>query len=331
MARQKPLDQGIAQEWLSHHPRRGHAGGLTVTSAISDFVVPRPALTDCLTAMIVRDTRGCALDHAQRFNFLPAWPWPIVSWMFAGDGHLIDQPDQVERPWTGARAPSRFFFYGAQLRPFITWNPAEVYVISLGFYPDAFSAMTGLDLSLFTGSAVPAEEALPQPMLEACRNFFDSVPREGVERSFSVLQDKIEVMWAGMRPAETRSRFTADWSRNVVHRATATGSGRSTRQIARRVKSWTGVGERDLQLLGQLWRLLFNPHEGATRKGDVEWAAIAAAFGFTDQAHMIKRMKQLTGFTPKQLHESARYDEAFWYYRLIARVADEYLARQKGQ
>jgi hypothetical protein len=44
---------------------------------------------------------------------------------------------------------------------------------------------------------------------------------------------------------------------------------------------------------------------------------------------MIRRMKQLTGFTPKQLGESMRRDEAFWYYRLLARVTDEYLGRLK--
>jgi hypothetical protein len=37
----------------------------------------------------------------------------------------------------------------------------------MSFYPDALSAMTGLDLSSFTGRVVLAEEALPQPMLES--------------------------------------------------------------------------------------------------------------------------------------------------------------------
>jgi AraC-like DNA-binding protein len=70
----------------------------------------------------------------------------------------------------------------------------------------------------------------------------------------------------------------------------------------------------------------------AARKGDVDWAALAAASGFTDQAHMIRQSQKHTGFTPKQLHESARYDEAFWYYRLWARVVgDQLLARLKGQ
>jgi AraC-like DNA-binding protein len=304
---------------------------MMMTSTISEFVWPRPALADCLTAMVIRDTRGCALEQTQRFNFFPASPFPVVVCLFAGESYVTDHPDRMERPWTGARSPSCFTFVGAQPWPITTWNPGEVYGVLFGFYPYALSAMTGIDLSSFTGREVPVEEALPQPILEACRNFFEAVPREGVERSFSVLQDKIEIMWAGVRPAGTRSHtLIADWSRSLVHRAMATGAGRSTRQIARRVRSWTGVGERDLQGFAHMEEPLFKVLE-AWRKGDVDWAGLAAASGFSDQAHMIRRIKQHTGFTPKQLHEIARYDEAFWYYRLYARIIDQVLAQQKDQ
>jgi hypothetical protein len=297
---------------------------MTMTSTISEFVWPRPALASCIGGMVVRDTRGCALDQTQRFN-------SQLVCTFAGDAHVIDQPDQMERPGTGVRMPS-FIFHGTLLEPSITWNSSEVCVIYIGFYPDALSAMTGINLSSFKGRAVPAQESLPQPMLEACRNFFDAVPHEGIERSFSVLQDKIEIMWAGVRPAGPRSqRSPADWwfrwSRSLVHRATVTGSGRSTRQIARRVKSWTGVGERDLQGLSHAEQLYLKMLE-ATRKGDVDWAALAAESGFSDQAHMIRRWQKYTGFTPKQLRESAGY-EALWYYRLIGQASDQHLARPK--
>ena len=78
---------------------------MTATT-ISEIVWPRPAVAGCVFCMIVRDTRGVALDHAQRFNFFPATPLCSVAWTLAGDCHLIDQPDQMQRPWTGARLPA---------------------------------------------------------------------------------------------------------------------------------------------------------------------------------------------------------------------------------
>jgi len=236
----------------------------------------------------------------------------------------------MERPWTGARLPTSLFLALPRTHPVITWNPGEVYSIIIGFYPDALSAMTGIDLSSFAGRGVPAEEALSQPMVEACRNFFDAVPREGVERSFSLLQDEVEIMWAGVRPPGSRSPFYSDWSRGIVHRATETGFGRSTRQIARRVKSWTGITERDLQSFSHVEQLHFKAREAA-QKGGVDWAGLAAESGFTDQAHMIRRIKQHTGFTPTQLGERIRLDEAFWLYRLMVQVGDQLLERQKSQ
>jgi AraC-like DNA-binding protein len=289
----------------------------TATSTTtSEILWPRPASAGCVFCTIVRDTRGCALDQAQRFNFFPASPLCCVTFVLAGEFHVIDQPEAMERPWTGPKLPG-MAFSGAQLGPLITWNPGETHAIVITFYPDAFSAMTGLDLSSFTGRIVPAEEALPPSVLEPCRGFFAAVPCEGIERSLAILEHRIETLWADMRPAEAKSaKWIEEWRKSVVQRAAQTGSGRSTRQIARRVKAWTGINERDLQGLGHTEQLYAKLH-AALEEGDVDWAGLAAASGFADQAHMIRQMRRHTGFTPEQLRQSAASDEAFWGYRLL--------------
>jgi hypothetical protein len=275
---------------------------------------------------IVRDTRGVALDHSQRFNFFPAAPVCSVAWVLAGDCHLIDGPEQMQRPWTGAKLPSLAVF-GPQLGPLISWNPGETYAITMSLYPDAFAAMTGLDLSQFAGRMAPAAEVLPLPFLEACRDFLDDVGREGVEKGCSILEDRIEMIWAGTRPAGSKpTRRIKDWSRSLASRAALTDLGRSTRQIARRIKSWTGVSQRDLQGLGHSEQLYAILHE-AIEEGDVDWAGLAAASGFADQAHMIRQLRRHTGFTPEQLRQSTRTHEAFWGYRLLG----EYFAKPEGQ
>ena len=286
------------------------------STTTSEIMWPRPASAGCVFCTIVRDTRGSALDQAERFNFFPASPLCCVTFVLSGEFHVIDRPEAMEQPWIGAKLP-RMAFSGAQLRPLITWNPGETHAIVITFYPDAFSAMTGLDLSPFTGRTVPADEALPPSVLGPCRDFFDAASRDGVERSLGILEDRIETLWSEMRPAEARStRWIEQWRKSVVQRAAQTGSGRSSRQIARRVKSWTGVNERDLQGLGHTEQLYARLH-AALEEGDVDWAGLAAASGFADQAHMIRQVRRHTGFTPEQLRQSTASDEAFWGYRLL--------------
>jgi AraC-like DNA-binding protein len=286
---------------------------MTATT-ISQIVWPRPAVTGCVFCMIVRDTRGVALDHAQRFNFFPATPLCSVAWTFAGDCHLIDQPDRMHRPWTGARLPD-LAFLGPQLGPLVSWNPGEAHGITVTFYPDAFSAMTGLDLSPLARHMAPAEDILPQPILRPCRDFFDDVRREGAEKGFAAFEYRIERLWAETRPAGTRPMtWVKDWSRSLALRA------------ARRIKSWTGASRRELRGLGHIEQLYAKLHD-AIQNGDVDWAGLAAASGFADQAHMIRQMRRYTGFTPEQLLESARNDEAFWCYRLL----EQYFMKPRGQ
>jgi AraC-like DNA-binding protein len=298
---------------------------MTATT-ISEIVWSRPSVAGCVFCMIVRDTRGVALDQNQRFNFFPATPLCSVAWTFVGDCQLIDQPDQMKRPWTGARLPD-LAFLGPQLGPLISWNPGEAYGITVTFYPDALSAMTGLDLSSFAGRMGPAEGILPPSILQPCRDFFHDVRREGAGKGYTLLEDRIESIWADRRPAGARPMtWVKDWSRSLALRAAQTDLGRSTRQVARRVRSWTGASQRDLRGLGHIEQLYAKLHD-AIQKGDVDWTELAAESGFADQAHMIRQMRRYTGFTPEQLRESARNDEAFWCYRLLG----QYFTKPEGQ
>jgi AraC-like DNA-binding protein len=221
----------------------------------------------------------------------------------------------MERPWTGTKVPNPSFATPLP-KPSVTWNSGEVFMIVAVFYPDAFSAMTGLDLSQFTVRPI-TEQVLPSSIVEPCRNFSDVVPREGAENSLSALYDQIEIVWRSTRPAGSRpTRRLKDWRRSLASRAAFSGQGRSTRQIARRIKSWTGVSERDLRGLGHAEQLYAKLHE-AIENGDVDWAELAAAAEFADQPHMIRQMRRSSGFTPEQLRQKAGNDEAFWGYRLL--------------
>ncbi len=291
-------------------------GQVMISKTTSQIVWPRPALAACIFCVIVRDTRGVALDQAQRFNYFPASPLCCVTRLVAGDIHLITDPQQMQHPWTAIRLP-HFMFSGAQLGPLVSWSAGEMFAITVVFYPDAFSAMSGLDLSSFTGRIVAAKDALPQSIFEPCENFFDVVEREGFETGIPLLEDGIDKIWSNVRPVGAGPPlWLKDWARSLAARAVLSGPGNSARQIARRIKSWTGINARDLKILGHSEQLYANIHE-ATQSGDIDWAELAAASGFCDQAHMIRRMRKHTGFTPEQLRQGAQSDEALWSYRLL--------------
>jgi AraC-like DNA-binding protein len=288
----------------------------STSQTTASIVWPRPDLATCVFCMLVRDTRGDTLEPLQRFNFFPASPMCCITWVLAGDLHLITQPEHMQRPWTAPKAP-RLTASGAQVGPLVSWNPGETFAITLCCYPDAFAAVTGLDLSAFAGRAVPAEEVLPERLLAACRSFHDAVLRDGLTASLLALEDELEVRWSSARPAGSEPmHWLQDWSRNLVARAALSAPGRSARQVARRVKALTGVSKRDLNSLAHTEQLYAHIHK-AMQEGQLDWAELAASSGFADQAHMIKRLRRHTGFTPQQLGRHAANDEAFWAYRLL--------------
>ena len=305
--------------------RSGALTAMTATTT-SKIVWPSAVLAGCIFCMIVRDTRGVALAASQRFNFFPASPLCCVTWVLAGEIQLITRPGEMDRPWSALKLPD-VIFSGAQPGPLVSWNPGETYAITIAFYPDAFAALTGLDLSAFTGRMIAADDVLPGAMGNLCREFVAVVERDGLEEGYARFERSIAEAWSSVRPDGNQPmRRLKDWTSSLVLRAAFSGPGRSTRQIARRVKAWTGLSARELHGLGHSEKLYANIHE-AIEKGHIDWAELAAASGFADQGHMIRRMRQHTGFTPEQLRRVTPSDESLWGYRLLG----QYFSKPKHE
>ena len=189
-----------------------------VSKPTSQIRWPRATAADSILCTIVRDTRGVPLDHAQRYNFFPATPLCCVTAVFAGDWHVIERDEEMERPWTGTKVPG-LAFSGPQPQPPMSWNPGATFAAMIVLYPDALAAVTGIDLSPFTGRVVAAERALPQKVLGPCRRFFEAVERDRADDGAAGLETEFEVMSAGLRPPAQSANRIRDWKRGVVHRA----------------------------------------------------------------------------------------------------------------
>jgi AraC-like DNA-binding protein len=206
---------------------------------------------------------------------------------------------------------------GPQLGPTLGWNPGAVYAVVVIFYPDAFVALSGMDASSLVDRVVDAEPILPAALMDIVRRFKRSATTDNIHRSFCLLEDGLELLWDRARPkGHVVSAWLQDWGRSVAVRAALSGAGRSARQIARRIKASTGLTDRDLESFGRSERL-FAQMGSEQQAGRLDWAQLASDVGFSDQSHMVRRVRRETGLSPVQLLRAVENDEAFWCYRLL--------------
>jgi AraC-like DNA-binding protein len=275
---------------------------------------PRPSLAGCIFGAFVRDTRDYPLGLAQRFNHFAATAYCGVTWMFEGQAHIVDWPSGADDP-NSQPVMQPVVFSGPQQRPIASWNPGPVHAMTLVFFPDAMAALAGMDVSQTRDQIVPVGEVISGPLLVLC----DSILQPGsVEERFRRFEDGLEPLWQSARPpGHVVSHMLADWSLTLAIRAATSGTGRSIRQIERRIRSWAGQSRRDIQNNARA------EHVFATATAnrdcpDMTLAQLAAETGFADQSHMTRHVRRETGFTPEQLRDLIENDEAFWAYRLAA-------------
>ena len=82
---------------------------------------------------------------------------------------------------------------------------------------------------------------------------------------------------------------------------------RAARQIQRRIKTWTGKTQRDWQTHARLEQA-FARGVNATQGSIAELAVDA---GYSDQSHMGREIKRLTGYSPARLMKLINSDEQF--------------------
>ncbi|MEO7108267.1 MAG: helix-turn-helix domain-containing protein [Rhodoferax sp.] len=181
--------------------------------------------------------------------------------------------------------------------------------------PDALHALTGLQVPNLIDQFVDASAVLPPdwlPMLQHVQNAPDDAQR------MQVLEDFLEPRWQQCRPGQLLARqHFSDWATHLAHRAAVSAPGRSLRQLERRIKQWSGLPLRELRVMGRSEEAFFATAALATQTtGKLDWAQIAADTGYSDQSHMIRTTRRITGFTPDALGKGIQLEESFWAYRL---------------
>lgn len=288
-------------------PRACEAG----KQPIDRLVLAPPALQGAMLAMVSRDTSHVVLSDAQRLSHFPASPIVTLSWYHEVEPGLV----HARHGWQ--RLVARVMLSGSQSAPLVTWSPNSGRGYMACFAPDAAQALFGLDLGAVQDRFVPAQDVLGpewQPMCEALL----AAPDDAA--SLKVLEQHLGPRWRTLqgRSSERPSlrQFGRHWVDRLALRAHEWRNTHSTRQVERRIKSFSGRSLRQWQALVRTEGMFFAARERYENGQPFDWATLALDEGFSDQAHMSRVAKEICGFSPTEFAQRYVEDESFWIYRL---------------
>lgn len=285
---------------------------------VARLLLPRPALGGCVYLGVERDTRGCALTDAQRFNYYPASPLPMIAWIYAGQLHMVQDAGSAQ-PSLQPALP-QVVFAGPQRQPSASWSPGPVHALSVSFYPEALGRWAGIDIEPLIDRIVPLEEVLTGALCERLTEVGEPDGRPPFERLEAALLPLWQERQAGQGLPTLRG-----WVQSMAVRAAFSRTGAGVRRAQRRFRDWTGQSHRDLQLFARTEEAMARA-SSLPASDTPHLASLAADAGFADQSHLGREVRRVTGLPPGRLGELMRTDEAFWFYRLLGEHLREHRA-----
>jgi hypothetical protein len=267
------------------------------------------ALQGAAVAVVCRDTRGAALESAQRLAHFPASPFVCRSWF---QGMEAGRVSALDGRGTWHPFGAQVVVSGSQSVPLTTWAPTTGRGGMVCFAPDVASALLGVDLHAVHDRFVDARSVLASewhPLLQALLDAPDDAATLGA------LQYLVP-RWRALQGPPSVREMGRQWVQRLAWRAHAWSRTHGERQVERRVKSFSGRSLREWQQLVRTEAVFFAARERRDRDEPLEWAELAQDGGFADQAHMIRATRRITGFTPTEFARRFEEDESFWPYRL---------------
>lgn len=299
----------------THRPRyhRGMRPRPRLSNARSELCLPSWSLSGCVRGVMLRDTRGVALSPEQRFSHYPATPLCSLSWYLDGQIDMLEAGHAATPDAPRRRMPARWVFSGPQTQPVVTWSHGPAHGLMLLLLPDAFQSLTGLDPGAWRNQTVDAKRVLPPDwwaMGEQVSKASDDATRTELIEAFFAPR------WQACRPTPVLSaQRYADWLQGLTLRAATTRAGRSLRQMERRVLQWAGLPVRELRGFVRAERVFFELMAQANAM-PMDWAGLALDHQFSDQSHLCRTSRRMTGCSPTELRDRIAHDEGFWPYRI---------------
>ena len=268
-----------------------------------------PSLQGALVALVARDTSRLTLSAAQRLTHFPASPMVTISWFRDADVGLVEPAG-----WQPFGAP--VVISGSASHPRVSWAPTTGCGYVACFNAGAAQALFGLDLAAIQDRFVPVEQVIAPDFAP----LWAALQASGEGDFMAVLEAHLGPRWQalqgrGSAPPSLR-QLGRHWVERLAWQAHQWRSLHSERHVERRIKSFSGRSMREWQSLVRTEGLFFAARDLHEAGQPLDWAAMAQDHGFSDQAHMSRMAKRITGFSPSEFSQRFVEDESFWMYRL---------------
>lgn len=274
---------------------------------VSKYIVPRRSLASCVRAIVVRNTVGCELADEQRLNRYPATGFPVLFLQLVGESVMLEPPmPDTKCPEGGV------LLSGAWTRPTVSSNPGPTHFMTVLFFPEALHRLTGIDMSTVVDQFQPLDALLDNGWQQLAAQML-AAPDD--ETRVTLLEDFLEPRWCAVRGGNAFDGAVGDWVRRLEGQAAAAGIGRSVRMAERRIREWAG---QPLRRLRRSYRAeqTFIAARDAALKGKVSLGDMAQLGGYSDQSHMSREARAISGLSPSEILRRGLEDETYWVYRI---------------
>jgi AraC-like DNA-binding protein len=227
----------------------------------------------------------------------------VVRWSVTGthEQRVLPQP-RVHL----AAEDGRVWLHGVSRTPFVRRLSGSGHALGASFLPGAFRALSGRPARELTGRVVPAGDVLggdDAAVAAAVAGTDDAAAMVAALEGWLLALNPYRDPAAAEVAAEVAAlveRARTDRSLTRVEQLAAV-AGRSARSLERLFGEYVGIGPK---WVVQRYRVL--DAAAAAHGGEpVDWAALAADLGFTDQAHLTRVFRAVVGTPPATYRRDA--------------------------
>jgi AraC-like DNA-binding protein len=201
-----------------------------------------------------------------------------------------------------AAEQGRLFVHGISRVPFHRRLTGTGHTLGASFRPGGFRAFLGGTVGALAGRVMPAEEVLGADDRPAAAAILDTDDQQAMVRAMEDYLLALDPVPDPMAAQVAELVAAAETDRSVTRAEDlAARAGLSLRSLQRVFTEYVGIGPK---WVVQRYRIL--DAAAAAHGGEpVDWAALAAELGFSDQAHLTRTFTQVVGTPPATYQRQA--------------------------